>query len=76
MSSYRNIDALRDWGHIKDYVRMQWMMLQRNNRRLCDCWAAILGQGLSLGAAALGIEIEFRGSGVDEVGIVVSVSVI
>ena len=30
-----NIDALRDWGHAKDYVRMQWMMLQQDEARDC-----------------------------------------
>ena len=34
-----NMDALRDWGHAKDYVRMQWMMLQQDAARgLCNCY--------------------------------------
>jgi hypothetical protein len=39
-----NIDALRDWGHAKDYVRMQWLMLQQDKPedRHCDChWRAV-----------------------------------
>lgn len=68
-----NIDALRDWGHAKDYVRMQWMMLQQDNAR---DYVIATGKQYSVRefivwtANALGIDIEFRGSGVDEIGVV------
>ena len=72
-----NIDALRDWGHAKDYVRMQWMMLQQDEAK---DYVIATGKQYSVrefiiwSANALGIDIEFRGSGVEEVGIVVGVS--
>ena len=58
-----NIDALRDWGHAKDYVRMQWMMLQQNEAK---DYVIATGKQYSVrdfinwSANALGIEIEFR----------------
>jgi len=70
-----NMDALRDWGHAKDYVRMQWMMLQQDTP---DDFVIATGKQISvrefvrLSAAQLGIELEFKGSGVDEVAIVAS----
>ena len=68
-----NINALRDWGHAKDYVRMQWMMLQQDQAS-----DFVIATGLQYSvkdfikwtASALGIEIEFHGTGVDEVGVV------
>ncbi len=72
-----NIDALRDWGHAKDYVRMQWMMLQQDEAR---DYVIATGKQYSVRefiiwtANELGIEIEFRGSGIDEVGVVTAVS--
>ncbi|MEL7049424.1 MAG: GDP-mannose 4,6-dehydratase [Pseudomonadota bacterium] len=72
-----NIDALRDWGHAKDYVRMQWMMLQQDN---ADDFVIATGQQFSVrdfinwSAAELGIRIEFTGSGVDELGVVAEVT--
>ena len=68
-----NIDALRDWGHAKDYVRMQWMMLQQDTP---DDFVIATGvqysvrQFIEWAAAELGIEIRFEGRGVDEIGIV------
>ena len=72
-----NIDALRDWGHAKDYVRMQWMMLQQD--KPCDYVIATgkqysVREFINWTANALGIEIEFRGSGVDEIGFVTATS--
>ena len=68
-----NIDALRDWGHAKDYVRMQWMMLQQDfpedfviatglqySVREFICWTA----------DELGFSLEFKGEGVAEVGVI------
>jgi len=72
-----NIDALRDWGHAKDYVKMQWLMLQQEVPR---DFVIATGKQYSVRefivwtANALGIDIEFKGSGVDEVGVVTDVS--
>ncbi|WP_171189027.1 GDP-mannose 4,6-dehydratase [Ruegeria sp. HKCCC2117] len=68
-----NIDALRDWGHAKDYVRMQWMMLQQDAP---EDFVIATGEQHSVRdfivwtAEALGITLEFRGSGVDEYAVV------
>ena len=68
-----NIDALRDWGHAKDYVRMQWMMLQQDAP---DDFVIATGvqysvrQFITWSAAELGITLQFEGSGVDERAIV------
>ena len=72
-----NIDALRDWGHAKDYVRMQWMMLQQDEARdyvIATGKQYSVREFISWTANALGIDIDFRGSGVDEVGVVSSIS--
>ena len=66
-----NIDALRDWGHAKDYVRMQWMMLQQGNP---DDYVIATGvqysvrQFIKWSAEELGITLEFSGKGVNEIG--------
>jgi len=71
-----NIDALRDWGHAKDYVRMQWMMLQQEAP---DDFVIATGvqysvrQFIEWSAAELGVTLKFEGSGVDETASVVSV---
>jgi GDPmannose 4,6-dehydratase len=68
-----NMDALRDWGHAKDYVRMQWMMLQQD---IADDFVIATGKQISvrefirMSAAELGITLRFEGEGVDEVAIV------
>lgn len=68
-----NIDALRDWGHAKDYVRMQWMMLQQDTP---DDFVIATGvqytvrQFIEWSAAELGISLRFEGCGVDEKAIV------
>ncbi|WP_430414952.1 GDP-mannose 4,6-dehydratase [Marinobacter adhaerens] len=72
-----NMDALRDWGHAKDYVRMQWLMLQQDQP---EDFVIATGVQYSVrefivwSARELGIELEFQGSGVDEKGVVTSVS--
>ena len=72
-----NINALRDWGHAKDFVRMQWMMLQQDKP---DDFVIATGKQYSVrefimwSAKALGIQLLFEGSGTDEVGIVESVA--
>jgi GDPmannose 4,6-dehydratase len=68
-----NLDALRDWGHAKDYVRMQWMMLQQDTP---DDFVIATGVQYSVrdfirwSAAELGVALRFEGQGVDEVAIV------
>ena len=68
-----NMDALRDWGHAKDYVRMQWMMLQQEQP---EDFVIATGVQYSVrefvrwSAAELGITLRFEGQGVDEVAIV------
>ena len=72
-----NIDALRDWGHAKDYVRMQWMMLQQDEAKdyvIATGKQYSVREFITWSANALGIDIEFRGSGIDEVGVVTGVS--
>jgi GDPmannose 4,6-dehydratase len=72
-----NLDALRDWGHARDYVRAQWLMLQQDTPR---DFVIATGQQYSVrqfvlwAAEELGVTLRFEGSGVDEVGIVDSVS--
>lgn len=71
-----NMDALRDWGHAKDYVRMQWMMLQQDK---AEDFVIATGKQISvrefvrMSAKEAGIELEFTGEGVDEVATVVSI---
>ena len=70
-----NMDALRDWGHAKDYVRMQWLMLQQEQ---AEDFVIATGKQISvrefvrMSAREAGIEVEFSGTGVDEVATVVS----
>ena len=65
-----NIDALRDWGHAKDYVRMQWMMLQQDQ---ADDFVIATGKQYSVrqfiewSAAELGMRLRWEGEGVNEV---------
>ena len=72
-----NIDALRDWGHAKDYVRMQWMMLQQDR---AEDFVIATGRQYSVrdfirwSAAELGMTLEFSGSGLAEVGTVVAIA--
>jgi|TARA_B100001063_G_scaffold56039_1_gene49953 GDPmannose 4,6-dehydratase len=68
-----NINALRDWGHAKDYVRMQWMMLQQEKPEdfvIATGEQFTVRQFIQWSAKELGINIKFEGSGVNEVGII------
>ncbi len=71
-----NIDSLRDWGHAKDYVRMQWMMLQQQEP---DDFVIATGvqysvrQFIEWSAKELGVTLRFEGSGIDEIAVVESV---
>ncbi|MBI6630741.1 GDP-mannose 4,6-dehydratase [Pontibaca salina] len=72
-----NIDALRDWGHAKDYVRMQWMMLQQEEP---EDFVIATGVQHSVrdfiiwSAEELGISLRFEGSGLDEQAIVTGIT--
>ena len=72
-----NMDALRDWGHAKDYVRMQWMMLQQET---ADDFVISTGRQISvrefviLSAKEAGIDLEFSGEGVNEIAIVAAIN--
>lgn len=72
-----NLDALRDWGHAKDYVRMQWMMLQQEQ---AEDFVIATGKQISvrefvrLSAKEAGITLEFSGEGVDEIGTIAAVN--
>jgi len=71
-----NLDSLRDWGHAKDYVKMQWMMLQQDKP---EDYVIATGEQhsirdfLRMSAKQIGLTIEFIGSGLDEVCKVVSI---
>ena len=67
-----NLDALRDWGHARDYVEVQWLMLQQQH---ADDYVVATGEQhsvrefLEAAAQAVDVCIEWRGHGVDEVGV-------
>ena len=66
-----NIDALRDWGHARDYVRMQWLMLQQDQAEdfvIATGVQFTVRQFIEKTATCLGMKINWQGSGVDEVG--------
>ena len=65
-----NIDALRDWGHAKDYVRMQWMMLQQDQPEdfvIATGKQYSVRQFIEWTATELGMQIRWEGEGVNEV---------
>ncbi len=68
-----NLDAKRDWGHAKDYVEAMWMILQHKDP---DDWVISTGKNLSVRDFILkvfenlGIELEFKNSGVNEIGVI------
>ncbi|MCC4227328.1 GDP-mannose 4,6-dehydratase [Zunongwangia profunda] len=72
-----NLDAKRDWGHAKDYVRMMWMILQADEP---EDWVIATGTTttvrdfVKMAFAEVGVELEFKGEGVDEKGYVKSTS--
>ena len=71
-----NINALRDWGHARDYVEMQWLMLQQEQ---AEDFVIATGKQISVrefisrAAARLGITLTFSGEGVDEIGTVTAI---
>ena len=71
-----NLSALRDWGHARDYVLMQWMMLQQQQAEDFVIATGVqysVRQFVERAAAELGVEVRFEGEGEKEVGIVASV---
>lgn len=72
-----NLDAKRDWGHAKDYVKMMWMILQAEQ---AEDWVIATGKTTTvrdfvrMAFGYCGIELEFRGEGVDETGVVKSIN--
>tara|TARA_Y100000768_G_scaffold379119_1_gene354424 strand:+ start:6557 stop:7672 length:1116 start_codon:yes stop_codon:yes gene_type:complete len=70
-----NLDSKRDWGHAKDYVRMMWMILQHNK---AEDWVIATGRTTTIrdfvkkAFLHVGVELDFMGSGINEVGIVKS----
>ncbi|MBT8155980.1 GDP-mannose 4,6-dehydratase [Epibacterium ulvae] len=72
-----NIDSLRDWGHAKDYVRMQWMMLQQQEAEDFVIATGVqysVRQFIIWAAAEVGLTLEFIGTGMDEVAKVADIN--
>ena len=70
------MDALRDWGHAKDYVRMQWMMLQQDEPEDFVIATGVqysVRQFVEWSAKEIGISLKFSGEGKEECGIVTKV---
>ena len=70
-----NLDAKRDWGHAKDYVRMMWMILQHDNP---EDWVIATGRTTSIrdfvkmAFAHIGVTLAFKGEGINEIAVVES----
>ncbi len=72
-----NMDALRDWGHAKDYVRMQWMMLQQNQPEDFVIATGVqysVRDFIAKSAAQLGVTLKFEGQGIGEKAVVSAIS--
>jgi GDPmannose 4,6-dehydratase len=72
-----NMSALRDWGHARDYVEMQWLMLQQTQAEDFVIATGVqysVRQFVERSAAELGISVRFEGEGEGEVGVVAAVS--
>jgi GDPmannose 4,6-dehydratase len=71
-----NLEAKRDWGHAKDYVRMMWMILQADEP---EDWVIATGvtttvrEFVRLAFSEVGIEVAFKGEGVDEVAVIAAI---
>ncbi len=71
-----NLDSLRDWGHAKDYVRMQWMMLQQDQAEDFVIATGVqysVREFITWSAAELGITLRFEGSGLNEHGVIYAI---
>ena len=72
-----NLDAKRDWGHARDYVKMMWMILQHDKP---EDWVIATGRSTSIrdfikmAFSHIGVELEFKGSGVHEIAVIASSS--
>ena len=72
-----NLDAKRDWGHARDYIKMMWMILQHDKP---EDWVIATGRSTSIrdfikmAFSHIGVELEFKGSGVDEIAVITSSS--
>lgn len=72
-----NMDSLRDWGHAKDYVRMQWMMLQQDQPEDFVIATGVqysVRQFIEMSALELGITVRWEGSGVAEKGYIAAIA--
>jgi GDPmannose 4,6-dehydratase len=72
-----NIDSLRDWGHARDYVRMQWLMLQQEKPEdfvIATGVQQSVRQFIIWAAEDLGITLQFKGRGVEEIAMVAAIS--
>ncbi|SLN52987.1 GDP-mannose 4,6-dehydratase [Roseovarius gaetbuli] len=71
-----NIDSLRDWGHAKDYVRMQWMMLQQDAPEDFVIATGVqysVREFITWSAAELGVTLEFTGTGTEEIATITDI---
>ena len=72
-----NLDAKRDWGHARDYVKMMWLILQHIQP---EDWVIATGKSTSIrdfikmAFSHVGVELEFKGSGTNEIAVIASVS--
>jgi GDPmannose 4,6-dehydratase len=67
-----NLDAQRDWGHARDYVRAMWLMLQQDEAQdfvIATGRQVSVREFVTRAAARLGISMEWRGQGIDEEGV-------
>jgi GDPmannose 4,6-dehydratase len=72
-----NMNAKRDWGHAKDYVEAMWLMLQQDKAEdfvIATGVTTSVRDFVRMAFAEIGVELEFKGEGVDEVGIVTATS--
>ncbi|BBM03887.1 GDP-mannose 4,6-dehydratase [Microbulbifer sp. GL-2] len=71
-----NLNALRDWGHARDYIEMQWLMLQQEKPQdfvIATGLQASVRDFVKIAAKELGIEVDFTGEGLEEKGIITSI---
>ncbi len=72
-----NLDAKRDWGHAKDYVQMQWLMLQQSAPEDFVIATGVqysVREFIEIAAAELGIQLAWQGQGIEEYGVVIQVN--
>ena len=71
-----NLNSLRDWGHARDYIEMQWLMLQKEKPKdyvIATGEQHTVREFILMSASHLGIQLEFEGEGDEEIGIVKNV---